>query len=486
MQAATVLTCLLLLGSSTITIAQTATQTLLVSNRTYTLPADTPVIIDELAGVLSDLHGQPAGMQVRWLASSVRGGAPVPVFGFTLIGPVTAVDPLQVLGQPVTITGDTVIEGFTTPDQLEIGAAMIVAGLVDPNGSVYATLAVLRGAQGNKYLLNGTVTQVVVAEPRVRVGNQWVDTVGVDFVGCATGGPVVGDYLELRADSIAGFATGDPIDTITAARCATPVPLGTAGAQGALEGIVGAGVDGESFQLGTVTIRYGTATVFEFGGPDDLEPGADVSTEGTFIDATTFTADSVEFVRPVVRFEGPMLPVDVTPGVSLRPFGVEVLNSAQLRDDDGILANGLAAPTQVQVRGWLDRNNVAFATRVRERGAADANDVALRGPLAAFSAPQLTIQGLTVDTTGATFFDADGMPLTDTAFFADLQINQVIDIGGAIWNATTRILTGGAITLLGFEHTQPVPGPLNGVVAGTVRSYGTPDRVFADGFDPDA
>ena len=94
-------------------------------------------------------------MQLLWQPGAARRGAPALIFSYTLIGPVTGIDPLEVLGQRVTITGDTVLEGFTNPAQLVLGAPMIVAGLVDPNGSLYATLAVRRGAQDNKYLLTG-------------------------------------------------------------------------------------------------------------------------------------------------------------------------------------------------------------------------------------------------------------------------------------------------------------------------------------------
>jgi hypothetical protein len=464
-------------------IAQSTTQTIVVNNRTYTLPSETPVVIDGEPGQLADLLGQPAGMQLNWLSSGERGTLPVPVFSYTLIGPVTQIDPLEVLGQPVTITGDTVVEGFATVDQLTPGDAMIIAGIVDPNGSLNATLAVRRDAAGNKYLLSGYVQQIAAIEPRLRIGSQWVDSGGVVFESCPDGFPVLGSYVELRADSIAGFQPGDPIDTVTDARCASPVPLGTPGAQGFLEGIVGAGIDGESFMLGPLTVLYDATTVFEFGGPDDLESGVDLSTEGVFIDATTFDADSVEFVRPVVRFEAPMGPDDVTPGVSLRPLGVVVHYSAQVRDEDGILANGLNSPSQVEVRGWIDRAGVAFATRVRERGDPTSNDVELRGPVDAFTRPVLIVQGLQVDTTGSLFLDADGAVMTADAFFAELQLNHVIDLAAAQWDAATRTLSGGTLTLLGFEHTQPIPGSPNTIVSGTVRSYGVGDPVFADGFD---
>ncbi|WP_313918094.1 DUF5666 domain-containing protein [Tahibacter sp.] len=484
MRASVVLAGLFALALAGIATAQI--QTLTVGGRTYSLPAATPVVIDGQPGTLSDLLDRPAGMQVRWQAQAgaVRGAVPTPIFSYTVIGPVTRAVPLEVLGQPVTITGDTVIEGFTDAGSLTLGAPMIIAGLVDPNGSVYATLAVRRDAQGNKFLVAGYVTELVTPQPRLRIGSQWIDTTGIAFADCTGGLPVAGDYVELRADSIAGFVPGDTIDTVAEARCASSVPPGTPGAQGFLDGIVGASISGASFELGALTITYSAATVFEFGGPDELDPGTEVSVEGTFTDATTLAADSVVFVRPPVRFEGPMVPGDVTPGQSLRPFGVTVNYSAQVRDDDGILAVGLTAPQQVQVRGWLDRNGAAFAARVRERGAPDPSDVALRGPVAAVDRPRFTVQGLGIDTTTATFSDADGAAMTADQFFAALRLNHVIDLGAASWNASTRTFSGGAITLLGFEHTQPIPGDPGAFVSGTARSYGVRELIFAAGFEP--
>lgn len=460
------------------------TQTLVVAGREYTLPSDTPVLIDDQPGVLGDLIGRPAGMRLTWLpASEGTRGLPTMVFSYALIGTVTDVAPFRVLGQEITTTGETVLEGFSDPEELPVGTPLVVAGLVDVNGSLLATLIERRGAQGNKYLLSGHVQELQADPAQLRLGQQWLATAGVVFDACAGGLPAIGDYVEIRADSIADFEPGDVIDTVTTARCANPVPYGTPGAQGSLESLVGTVGPGDTFTFGELVVAWSAATVFEFGGPDDLEPGADVGIEGTFVDANHINADSVEFVRPVVRFEAPMLPEDVTPGESIRPFGVPVLYSAQVRDEDGILADGLSAPTQVQVRGWIDRLGINYAYRVRERGQPDPSDVSLRAPVAAISAPTLDMLGLNIDTSGATFFDADDLPISAEAFFEQVRLNHVVDISGASWNAPSLTLSGGSIVLLGYEHTQPLPGELGSIVAGTVRSYGVGDPVFVDGFE---
>lgn len=460
------------------------TQTLEVAGRLYTLPSDTPVIIDDQPGVLADLIGRPVGMRLTWTSATVtpRGVVPTPVFSYTVIGPVTGQDPLRVLGQAIAITGDTEIEGFTDPALLEIGAPLVVAGLVDANGSLLASLVERRGAQGNKFLLGGYVEEVLAAPARVRVGEQWIEA-SVPFADCLGAVPALGEYIEVRATSMEDFQPGDVINTVTSGQCTNPVPFGTPGAQGSLEGLVSGLGTGDSFMFGDIEIAWDANTNFEFGGPDDVEPGAAVGVEGVFQDATHLLADSIEFVRPVVRFEAPLAPADVTPGESIRPFGVSVLNSAQLRDEDGIMANGLNAPTQVEVRGWIDRLGDRFAFRVRERGEPDANDVSLRAPVASITAPTLGMLGLNIDTTGAIFLDADEQPMTQVEFFAQLELNQVVDISGAAWNAPGNTLQGGSLILLGYEHTEPLPGEAGVQVAGVVRSYGQGDAIFSNGFE---
>lgn len=482
MRSAFALLLVAVLGAAPVAADADATQTLIIGQRSYTLPADLPVVIDGQPGVLGDLAGHPPGLQVRWSASGR--GTPTPVFSYTLIGPITGTAPLAVLGQTLSITADTTLEGFEDPSQLSPGDPMVVAGLVDANGSMYATLVERRGAQGNRFLLAGRVRVAQSAPAALLVGEQWIATNTVAASGCDGTAPIVGDYVEIRADAIPDFQPGDPIDTVTDLACAQPVPVGTPGAQGAIEGVISAVPSDSAFNLGELTVQHGPATVFGFGGPDDLEPGATVGIEGTFLDAGTLVAADVEFTRPVVRFEAPMVPADVTPGVSLRPFGVEVFNSAQLRDSDGVMANGLTSPRQVRVRGWLDREGVAWATRVRDRGTSNPADTALRGPVQVIAAPLLTMQGLRIDTTGANFFDGEKNPIDAATFFADVRINHMVDIGAAQWNAATGTLSGGDIILLGYEHTEPVPGDPNGIVSGIVRHFGLADPLFASGFDP--
>ena len=73
--------------------------------------------------------------------------------------------------------------------------------------------------------------------------------------------------------------------------------------------------------------------------------------------------------------------------------------------------------------------------------------------------------------------------MTPGEFFSQVQLNHVVDISAATWSAPTNTLQGGSIILLGYEHTEPLPGTAGTQVAGIVRNYGLGDAIFFDGFE---
>ncbi len=480
---------LLALLLSTPAVAQPGTLQFTLNDRSVGLPLETQVIVDDQLTTLGSVQQLANGMHVEWTgvppAGSDRGVALVPLFSFQLIGPVTGNSPLEVLGQPITLTADTVLSNLTAPVNLPLNTPVVVSGLVDPNGSVRATLVERRAAFGNSFLLTGPVEVVDGANLQVRVGAQWVSYLGAVFNGCAEPMPRPGEFVAVRTQAQPNYVPGTVLTTMISAHCLTLVPIGTAGAAGFLQGTITALPTASSFQIDALTVNVSSATEFISGARDDLEVGVVVNIDGNFVDPVTFDATVIEFSRPVVRFEAPMLPADVTSGESLRALGVLVRNTAQVRDEDLILANGLTQARQVEVRGYLDRVGRAYATRVRERGAPDAADVGLRGPVQTISAPRLSIQGLTVDTTGAIFRNELGQPLLASEFFGLLALDHLVDVSAAVYNAGTSTLTGGVITYIGAEPAQ-IPLLRDGsppVNAGTASGYSLTTPLFRDGFD---
>lgn len=460
-----------------------------INGQPVSMPLTTPVLIDGQAATLADIRNLPNGMQAEW-SSTAGTHAPLvatPVFSFSLIGPVTGNTPLTVLGQSVTVTADSALSGVSLPINLPLGTPMVVSGLVDANGSTLATLVERRAQAGNSFLLTGPVQAVNAAGSTLLVGSQLVSYQGVAFAGCAAALPVVGEFVSVRAAAVPNLPPGAVLSGISSARCVNLLPPGTAGATGFLQGLVSAVPSTARFEIGALGINLSAATQYVFGAIDDLDPGVAVSVEGAYVDAQTFAADVVTFVRPVVRFQAPLTPANVVPGQSLRLLGVLIRHTTQVRDEDGILGNGLAQSRQVEARGYVDRLGRAYATRVRDRGNANAGSVRLRGPVQTIARPLLTIQGLTVDTTGATFSDELGAPMTSPAFFQAVAVGHEVDVGGASYAAATATLSGGAIVWIGAEPVPPPPASraaaAAAINAGTAGGYSIVSPLFVDGFE---
>lgn len=343
---------LLALLVSSAASAQPASLQFTLNGRPVGLPLETQVIIDDQLTTLGAVRQFPDGMHVEWSGVPPFGaprGAVVPVFSYQLIGPVTGNSPLQVLGQPITATADTVLSNVTLPLNLPLNTPVVVSGLVDPNGSVLATLVERRGAFGNSFLLTGPVEVVDGAQQQVRVGAQWISYQGALFNGCAEALPRPGEFVAVRTQTQPNYTPGTVLTTMISAHCLNLVPAGTPGATGFLQGTISAVPAADNFAIDALTVILASDTAFVFGGRDDPGVGVAVNVDGSYQDPQTFNASVVEFVRPVVRFEVPLAPADVTPGVSVRPFGVLVRNTAQVRDEDLIVANGLTQTRQVQI-----------------------------------------------------------------------------------------------------------------------------------------
>lgn len=455
-----------------------------VSGTSYRTDAQTQISINGdpvQATSLPSLRGLRAQLQAR---PGMRGAAPLLDqlrFDFSALGPVTAVQPLRVLGQEVTATAQTVLVNLATVAQLQTGMFVAASGHIDPNGSMLATALIREPTGPGSWRLTG-IASAVGPGAEFRIGPQRVSLAGVDLAMCP-GGPVVGAFVDLRATPIAGFGAASVLDTVQRLSCGTPVAFGTPGAAGALEGVIGEPVLAGSFQLGGLGIDHDAATVFQFGAADELAGGVRVEMEGSFTAIDRFHADSIALVRPVLRFEGPVAAADVIPGESIRVLGATVRRSAQLRDEDGIQSGGLGAATQVEVRGYLDTAGLMWSTRVRERGNPDAGDVRVRGAASQIAAPLFQLFHVTVDTTGASLVGMAGEPLDAPGFFSQLTPGLVVDVAGAVWQPAQQRVSGGVITLIAPDVPPVQTRGSTGVQTGIVRTSSVGPLLFGDGLE---
>jgi hypothetical protein len=406
-----------------------------------------------------------------------------------LMGVVTALAPLQIMGQSLVVNADTVLEGLTDVAQLAIGDNVDVSAYFDSNGSAVASRLVKRAvsAPPTRWRISGFLTALNVTASEANVGAQPIRFVGVLPAGCAATPLAIGSFVELRADPISGFVPGQRIDSVTELRCATTAPFGTVGSAGAIEAVIST-VGASQFAFGNVSIEYDSSTEYVRGTQADLAVGARVEVAGTFSSANVLQATRIFFVQPLLRVRAPLAPADVVIGISATALGEVFLANSQLRDDDGVFAGGLGAPRHVELRAYIDRDGQLFGLRSRIRDNAPLpNEIELSGPVGTINRPNFNVLGIAVLTgAGTIYLDAQGATIDADTFFAQLVSGASVEATMATYNAGTRELIPAVVQIGDAAPPQVVRSTNGGAVAAVVQGTVTlfdPETLFVDGFE---
>ncbi len=422
-----------------------------------------------------------------------QGDVTLAMIDTALRGPITqaasAGAPLKVLGQAITVNANTVLVNVpgNNVSQLTIGQLLSVSGQIDSNNSFVATRLELRSS-APVWRLTGFVTSFNGAANSLNVGTQAVGFQGLVLENCANPIPV-GQYIEVRAPAVPNFVNGNAL-VATRLRCGAPFDAGVIGAPGVQDGLIVSVLSPTQFTMSNLTVNLGPTalvpvTLFRNGAVDDLEVAVRIEVEGIYSAANTLDARKIRFIYPQVRFEAPILPAAIVPGVSITILGNTVKINPQTRDSSGIGASGISAERQVRVRGYTDISGNLFATRVDDRGAPRTDRFRATGPSNTVATPNFKIFGLNINTSTSSFADALDNPITSAAFFAALTPGRLASISDAQFNAATNTLSGGVVSL----EDDTVPNNRNAdknvadaIVSGVLTELAL-DQVFATGFE---
>lgn len=401
-------------------------------------------------------------------------------------GPVTSLDPFRIFNIDALITADTFYDDNMVFDDIAIGDELKLSGFVDANSSLLVSRVEGVDTPLTVWKLSGYVSNL--NSTQFNIQNQVVEIGGIVPEACGLG-LVDGDFIEVEATPDENFITGSALSTVTKIECN---PEGVVTLPGnvipvALEGLV----DFEDidlngfFSIAGQQINVSVSTVYINGEVGDIVVGAKVEVEGQ-MNTTTSVIDAFKVKFNEVRFklEEPVLPADVIAGESIQLFGQVILNTPQLRDEDGIMNFGLGFASQVEVRGYVDSEGNMYATRVRERGNPDANDVSAEGQITAINDPTIEVQGILVDTSSSLFFDINGMPINAIDFFASIAVGTEVEVENAVVNESTNIISGGNVLIDeedGLNRSNKLMGTTEGLGIGTIT--GRPDVIFLNSFE---
>ncbi len=402
-------------------------------------------------------------------------------------GPVTSLDPFRVFNVDALLTANTYFDDNLSFDQINVGDELKLSGFVDSNSSLLVSRVEAVDEPLTEWKLSGFVSALNATQFNIQ--NQVVVIGGVVPNDCDMG--LANElFVEVKATPDAMFMVGSPLTTVTKIECK---PEGIISLPGdvipvALEGIVDfEDIDNSNvFTIAGQQITVSGTTVYINGEVDDIVVGAKVEVEGLMNTTTSFIdAFKVKFKEVRFKFEEPVLPADVIPGVSISLFGKTILSTPQLRDEDGIMGSGLGVETQVEVRGYADSDGNLYATRVRERGNPDVNEANADGFITAINNPQIEVFGVVVDTSTSVFFDINGMPISSVDFFNQIAVGTEVEVEDAFINETTNVISGGVIRIDEDDDFTRVnntkAGASQALGVGTIT--GLPDVIFADSFE---
>lgn len=443
--------------------------------------------------IIPGINGQGGtGFKVRYsigndVTSDMTGGTITEIdFINTHKGPITSLDPFRIFNVDALLTANTFYDNNLTFADIVVGDELKLSGFVDANSSLFVSRVEADNDPLDEWKLSGFVSNLSATQFNIQ--NQVVFIGGASIDDCDLG-LANGDFVEIKATPDVMFTAGSPLNTVTKIECK---PEGVVTLPGdvipvALEGLIDfENIDPNNFfTIAGQQINVTGSTVYINGEVDDVVVGAKVEVEGLMNTTTsTIEAFKVKFKEVRFKFEEPVLPSDVTPGQSIQLFGQIILSTPQLRDEDGIMGSGLAVATQVEVRGYADRDGNLYATRVRERGNPDANDVRADGEITAINAPFIEVYGISVDTSSSVFFDINGMPINSTDFFTSIAVGTEVEVEDAFLNESTLVISGGIIRIDeddDISRSNLKLGASEGIGIGTITNG--PDVIFSNSFE---
>ena len=324
-----------------------------------------------------------------------------------VIGPVTGLAPLTVLGQEITTLEETEIDGVDDDDieNLNLGDIIRVSGYTNRVGGIIATRVDLPTGGSLIWKITGTAENLITDDSFV-IETQNVVLGGV--VPDCDSEFADGDFIEVTASPITNFTASQAIDSTLSVSCLS-VKLPTLvnddedidELPAEMEGIVQEISSISEFVLDDQEIELGSSIQFSNGEESDLIVGAKLEVEGTLDpDSGVLTANQIKFHQRPIEIEAPLLSEDITVNQSVNFFGLTITTNRLVVDDDLIVSSGVA-DQQVLLNGFVDEEQVPYAISLSLRGSSDDEDITLKGPVSDVENSGFDIMGISVEGTAA-------------------------------------------------------------------------------------
>jgi hypothetical protein len=339
---------------------------------------------------------------------------------------------IRLLGEEISMDDSTEIVdrhgNALTPDDLTPGTRVEISGHGDGMGGARATFVRVRDdvASTVDHELKGWIVAIDGSLLDLAYTRGGPVAVRVDVSGVASPPALaVGAFVEVSFPESNPDPGGDGALDAIALHLEDPFD-GSPEDEMEVEGIVTA-VDAGGFTVAGQPVVPDPGVRFEGGTADDLVVGVKVEAEGRLGGDGILHAHKIAF-KASVRLDANLDAADAGAG-TLTMLGIvtHVTPSTELR---GFAALGDLSPDdRIEVRGYPTRDGLGInATRI-ERIATSPNDRAFLRAVVTAKVPTtgLTMLGLAIDTTGASYRDTSDQEIADpAAFYAAVTPGQTV------------------------------------------------------------
>jgi Domain of unknown function (DUF5666) len=334
---------------------------------------------------------------------------------------------MVVMGQTISLSGGTNFENNQRPalgDYVEVHGQVVSDGTIAAGFVEKKTFAPLFAVKGfvKGHVANGTTFTIGTLNVTLGSGAIVSDM------------PAGSSWNGLKVEVKGAACSGNPVcGTLTASKV-EPEDLQGDIAEVELESFVTA-INADGFNLGAQRVITDANTAYDGGVASDIVVGTEVEVEGP-LSGGVLTAKKVSF-RENVRLEGnaSVNLVDNTLTLTgLNGITVEVNGLTKFSNFTNLGA--IAQGSHIEVRGRPTNGNNVLATEIKPGSGGNSTRVILQAVASAVADPNVTLQGIVVDTTPMTsanqFLDANGNPIGRAAFFAAAAPGKLVKARGTL------------------------------------------------------
>lgn len=384
----------------------------------------TQITVDNGNATENDLR---VGMRVEVTATGNLASAIV--FAPEVKGPVTGINTvnnsLAVLGQTVTIDGNTIFEGVAGIAGLAVGNNVIVSGFVSSTGGILATYIEKLASAPQILEVKGAVSSHNANNKTFAINGLVIDYSNVQ------GAPAISNGLFVEVEG----------SLIGAALFANEIALkeynAVSGQSMEIEDVITEVTSQTNFKVDGQRVQTNAGTLFEYGTMNDIALNIRVEVEGTVNAQGSLIADRIKFrglQTGDVSLEGNIEAVNEgNSTVTLFGLTVHVDSGTIFRDESQRLFNlaHLQAGDFIEIGGFISSSGDIVAVKLERHDDPGFGNDEIEGPVDSENPNNsLAILGINVDLTGAVLKDANDNNVNASTFFSIIRTGDTVEAKG--------------------------------------------------------